>query len=229
MKKFPILTVFLMAVSLALLGGAWLYTTTSQSEKTPSKSSPDPQSGARNSFTQGPANQSTKGDSDGAEKSNQVASAVATTASPSSSPSGPSGLSPSTGSFPAKTERFKAPAHWPHISLTDQTGSHPVALHQTGETARVYVQPRAWVEAQLVFPKGQPKEQIRVEILDGGTLENQKSGDVLALGRDRSIRLKAQMSGNTGIHRVRVTLGAESYLLNYWVGPENTYAEAQSL
>ncbi|NJK93365.1 MAG: hypothetical protein HC904_17060 [Blastochloris sp.] len=115
-------------------------------------------------------------------------------------------------------------ADWPQWSRQEKGQSLVVPLNQMGESPRIYVKTGQWVESTLSFPQGEAGEKLRVEMLDGGVLESKNAGQLLTLGADLRVRVRAQISGNEGIHRVRVTRGTESYVLNYWAGAENIYA-----
>jgi len=127
----------------------------------------------------------------------------------------------------SRTGVYQAPTEWPEVVWVEKGVPKPLAWNQLAETPRIYVQTGQWVEVRLRFPLGQPGEKIRVEMLDGGILGNDKPGELLSLGSDLSVVSKAQISGNEGIHRVRLTRGVESFTLNFWAGEENVYAQAE--
>lgn len=109
-----------------------------------------------------------------------------------------------------------------------EDGELPLEWNSLGETPRLPVEQKQWVEASLTFPGGQPGDKIRVEMLDGGILENEQIGHLLSLDKNLSVAVSAKMSPNPGIHRVRVTAGTDSYVLKYWAGEPMEFQTAEN-
>jgi cytoskeletal protein RodZ len=107
-------------------------------------------------------------------------------------------------------------------ALTVQVGKKTYKLqpNEIGNFGRIYVKEQETAKVQLVLPKGEPGQGIGLQAEDGGRLDNGSIAKVDKLDVNSSVAFNFQVTQNRGTHRVTMTKGNETYMIDFWVGPE---------
>ncbi len=95
-----------------------------------------------------------------------------------------------------------------------------VAPNVRGEFPRVSVPAAALIRATVPFPDAAPGAIIFLQAEDGGALHGAASGGALTVGDDRQVTLEFRAATSDGVQRVTLRHGADTQLLEFWVGPE---------
>lgn len=101
------------------------------------------------------------------------------------------------------------------------TESHQVMPDQTGAFDLVpNILPMQKVPLEIAYPQGRSGEKVIIEVLDGGTLENNKKVKVLTLNSQKKISFNFQVARDPGIYRLTLRKGDDIKEVQLWVGPE---------
>ena len=95
-----------------------------------------------------------------------------------------------------------------------------VVPNARGEFSRVGVPASAVIVATVPFPDSAPGSTIFLQAEDDGLLSGAASAGALVVGEDRRVTLEFRAAASDGIQRVTLRDGAETRLLEFWVGPE---------
>ena len=95
-----------------------------------------------------------------------------------------------------------------------------VVPNARGEFSRVGVPASAVIVATVPFPDSAPGSTVFLQAEDGGLLSGAASAGALVVGEDRRVTLEFRAAASDGIQRVTLRDGAETRLLEFWVGPE---------
>jgi hypothetical protein len=90
--------------------------------------------------------------------------------------------------------------------------------NQVGNFPRVHISAEETVAVDVDFVQGREGEAVSIMVLDGGQLDNGRPIRSETLGSDKKLSFQYQASGQRGIHRVRLTKGADQKILDFWVG-----------
>jgi hypothetical protein len=114
------------------------------------------------------------------------------------------------------------------VSARVTVGGQPQTLapNEIGNYPKVHIEAKATVPVTLSFAQGEPNDPVTVYAADGGHLDNiPHGGEVLRLDGSKTINFQFQANNDNGMYRVVVNKGGQATVLQFWVGPEQPFAE----
>jgi hypothetical protein len=92
--------------------------------------------------------------------------------------------------------------------------------NEIGHFPRIYLKPKQEVPVEVSFPDAQAAEPVVVQVEDGGSIDGDKvsKGDVL--DDAKKVAFKFRANADEGIYHVVLRKGADSRVLDFWVGDE---------
>jgi hypothetical protein len=114
-----------------------------------------------------------------------------------------------------------------HVKASVTVGGQEYQLssNQIGCFPRIYVEPQATIPVKLSYPDGNPGDSVVVEVEDGGHLNGRQMAEVATLDDQKTVQFQFQTTEQSGIYRIALLNGADTKVLNFWVGQEPAVRE----
>jgi hypothetical protein len=119
------------------------------------------------------------------------------------------------------TMRASGPAHDGELVLAKvsiQNETYNLTPNRVGNFQRVHVSANEMVAVNVDYVQGHDGEAVSIMVLDGGQLDNGQPTKRLVLGEDKRLAFNFQVTEQRGVHRVKLSKGADQKLLDFWVG-----------
>lgn len=100
--------------------------------------------------------------------------------------------------------------------------NRPLPSNAIGYFERVAnIQPKERVPVEIAYRNGRRGEKVEIIALDGGVFDNGKKVKVVQLDNQKKLSFNFQVSNSLGIYRVALRKGADTKIVQLWVGAEH--------
>lgn len=79
------------------------------------------------------------------------------------------------------------------------------------------IAPMQKIPIEVIYPEGRSGEKVVIEVLDGGTLDQNKKVKVVTLNSQKKISFNFQLATDPGIYRITLRKGEDLKEVNFWL------------
>jgi hypothetical protein len=81
------------------------------------------------------------------------------------------------------------------------------------------IQPMQKIPVEIAYPQGRSGEKVIIEVMDGGSIDDNKKVKVVQLNSGNKISFNFQVASDPGMYRVTLRKGEDVKEIQLWVGP----------